>query len=176
MQNCLDKLNLMYCLIYLDDMIAFSKTQEEHVWCLCVVFKCFQEHNLKLKMSKCEFFHNEINYLAHRVSKEGKVIIGDLTRDLSMWHKPLHEHLSEEGAGKKNEWVTLTSDAQIAFEMLRKACLEAPVLAFANFDKPFLLETDTSKLGLGEVLLQKQPDVWYHPVAYDKPVSDQPWA
>ena len=50
--------------------------------------------------------------------------------------------------------------------MLKKACLEAPVLAFVNFDKLFLLETDASKLGLGMVLLQKQPDGWYHPVAY----------
>ena len=39
---------------------------------------------------------------------------------------------------------------RFAFEMLRKACLEAPVLAFANFNKPFLLETDASKLGLGQ--------------------------
>ena len=55
---------------------------------------------------------------------------------------------------------------QVAFEMLKKACHEDPVLAFANFNKPFLLETDASKLGLGVVLLQKQPDVQYHPVAY----------
>ena len=45
-------------------------------------------------------------------------------------------------------------------------CLEAPVLAFANFNKAFLLETDTSKLGLGAVLLQKQTDGQYHLVAY----------
>ena len=50
--------------------------------------------------------------------------------------------------------------------MLREACLEAPVLAFADFDKPFLLETNASKLGYGAVLLQKQPDGQYHPVAY----------
>ena len=71
MQNCLGKLNLIYCLIYLDGMTVFSKTEEEHLQCLHVVFDCFQEHNLKLKLSKCEFFHNEINYLAHHVSKEG---------------------------------------------------------------------------------------------------------
>ena len=52
----------------------------------------------------------------------------------------------------------LTSDAQAAFETLKKACLEATVLAFADFDKPFLLESDIRKLGLGVVLLQKQPD------------------
>ena len=60
----------------------------------------------------------------------------------------------------------LTSNAQAAFEMLKKACLEDLVLAFAYFDKPFLLETDTSKLGLGAVLSQKQPNGKYHPVAY----------
>ena len=60
----------------------------------------------------------------------------------------------------------LTSDMQAAFEMLKKACLEVPVLAFADFNKPFLLETNMSKLGLGVVLSQKQADGWYHPVAY----------
>ena len=60
----------------------------------------------------------------------------------------------------------LTSDMQAAFKTLTKAYLEAPVLAFADFDKPFLLETDMSKLGLGVVLSQKQPDGQYHPVTY----------
>ena len=46
----------------------------------------------------------------------------------------------------------LTVEAKDAFEMLKKVCLEAPVLAFANFSKPFLLETDASKLRLGAVL------------------------
>ena len=63
--------------------------------------------------------------------------------------QPLHEHLSREAAGKKNEGVTLTSNVQAAFEMLRKACLKTPMLAFADFDEPFLLENNASKLGLG---------------------------
>ena len=42
----------------------------------------------------------------------------------------------------------------------------APVLAFADYTKPFLLETDVSKNGLGAVLSQKQMDRWYHPVSY----------
>ena len=69
-QNCLGGLNLKYCLIYLDDMIVLSKTEEEHLQHLHVVFKCFPEHMLKLKPSKCEFFHNEIKYLVYHVSKE----------------------------------------------------------------------------------------------------------
>ena len=47
---------------------------------------------------------------------------------------------------------------QAAFQMVKKACLEAPVLAFADFNKPFLLEINASKLGLGVVLSQKQPE------------------
>ena len=72
--------------------------------------------------------------------------------------QPLHEHLSREGVSKKSKQVTLTIGTQVAFESLKKACLEAPVFAFADFDKPLLLETDASKLGLGAVISQKQAD------------------
>ena len=53
-----------------------------------------------------------------------------------------------------------------AFEALKKACMTAPTLVFADYTKPFLLETDASKDGLGVVLFQKQADGWYHPIAY----------
>ena len=71
MQNCLGELNLTYCIIYLDNMIVFLKTEEEHMQHLCVVFDHFWEHNLKLKPTKCKFFCDEINYLAHLISREG---------------------------------------------------------------------------------------------------------
>ena len=71
MLNCLGELNLTYCLIYLDDVIIFSKTEEEHLEWMHVVFDRFREHGLKLKPSKCEVFKTEINYLAHHVSKRG---------------------------------------------------------------------------------------------------------
>ena len=71
MWNCLGELSLRYCLIYLDDVIVFLKMEEKHVQYLCVVFDYFWDHNLKLKPTKCKFFQNEINYLAHHVSKEG---------------------------------------------------------------------------------------------------------
>ena len=50
--------------------------------------------------------------------------------------------------------------------MLKQACMNTPVIAFANYTKEFLLETDTSKEHLGAVLSQKQEDGWFHPVAY----------
>ena len=71
MQNCLGELNLTYCLIYLDDVIVFSHTEEEHLERMRVIFDRLREHDLKLKPSKCEVFKTEINYLAHHVSKKG---------------------------------------------------------------------------------------------------------
>ena len=71
MQNCLSKLNLVYCLIYLDDIVMFLQMAEEYLHQLWVVFDQFREHNLRLKLSKCNFFNEEINYLAHWFSKEG---------------------------------------------------------------------------------------------------------
>ena len=71
MQNCLGKLNLMYALIYLDDVIVYSKTEEEHLVRLRTVLKRFMEHSLKLKPSKCNFFRTEISYLGHKVSAAG---------------------------------------------------------------------------------------------------------
>ena len=68
MQNTLGELNLTYCVIYLDDVIIFGRTEEEHLEHLCIVFERFQEFNLKLKPSKCSFFQLEIVYLAHHVS------------------------------------------------------------------------------------------------------------
>ena len=71
MQNCLGELNLSYALIYLDDVIVYSWTEEEHLTRLRAVFERFLESGLKLKPFKCHFFHTEINYLGHKVSVEG---------------------------------------------------------------------------------------------------------
>ena len=78
----------------------------------------------------------------------------------------LNEHLAREGASRKTEWVSLSEDALEAFQVLKQACMKSPVLAFANYTKDFLLETDASKEGLGAVLSQKQADGQFHPVAY----------
>ena len=71
MQNTLGRLNLTCCVIYLDDIIVFGRTEEEHLEHLHVVFERFQDFNLKLKPSKCSFFQSEIMYLAHHVSQRG---------------------------------------------------------------------------------------------------------
>ena len=76
------------------------------------------------------------------------------------------EHLPGEGASRKSEWVSLLEDALGAFQALKQACMSTTILAFANYTKEFLLETDASKEGLGVVLSQKQEDGQYHPVTY----------
>ena len=71
MHNCMGELNLIYCLIYLDNLIVFLQMAEEQLHQLHVIFDLLLQYNLKLKPSKCSIFKEEINYLAHQVSKWG---------------------------------------------------------------------------------------------------------
>ena len=68
MERCMGDMNLRDCLIYLDDVIIFSSTFEEHLDRLEAVFTCLQQHSLKLKASKCEFMKSKVTYLGHVVS------------------------------------------------------------------------------------------------------------
>ena len=187
MQNCLGELNLTYCLIYLDDVIVFSKMPEEHLRRMHVVFNRLHEHSIKLKPSKCEVFKSEINYLAHHVSQKGVLpskknlesiaqcpppdtytkvksfmgLVGHYRCFIKGFAKiaaPLYDLTSGNNKDKKSEHVNLSPEAREAFNHLKAACLQAPILAFPDFNKPFLLETDASGRGLGVVLSQKQAD------------------
>ena len=184
MQNCLGELNLTYCLIYLDIVIVFSETPEEHLQRMCVVFDHLRELGLKLKQSKCDVFKSEINYLAHHVSQKGvrplkknlesiaqclppntytKVksfvgLVGHYQCFIKGFAKiaaPLYDLTSGDNKDKKSEHVDLSLEAWEAFDCLKAACLQAPILAFPDFNKPFLLETDAYGRGLGAVLSQK---------------------
>ena len=137
----------------------------------------------------------QINYLAHHVSKEGvlpskknleaiaecppldtytkvKSFVGlvghyrQLIKGFANIAAPLYNLTSGENKDKKSEHLDLPPEAREAFDCLKAACLQAPILAFPNFGKPFLLETDASGKGLGTVLSQKQSDGRYHPIAY----------
>ena len=195
MQNCLGKLNLTYTLIYLDNVIVYSRTEEEHLTRLRAVFERFRESGLKLKPSKCNFFRTEINYLGHTVSAKGmepsvdsiKAIMemalprtytgicqflgatGYFCRFIKGYAniaKPLNDLLSGANSKLKSCFVRLPLAAVVAFQELKLKCMTVPVLAFADFHKPFLLETDASGDSLGTVLSQKQEDGCYHPVTY----------
>ena len=70
-ESCLREMHLNWCIIYLDDMIIFSKTPEEHIERLQVVLQKLRAAGLKLKPSKCKFFRDHISYLGHIVSRQG---------------------------------------------------------------------------------------------------------
>ena len=187
MQNCLGELNLTYCLIYLDDVIVFSNMPDEHLPRMHVVFDHLCEHGLKLKPSKCEVFKLEINYLAHHVSQKGVLpskknleliaqcpppdtytkvksfvgLVGHYMHFIKGFAKiaaPLYDLTSGDNKDKKSEHVDLSPEACEAFNRLKAACLQAPILSFPDFNKLFLLKTDASGRGLGAVLFQKQAD------------------
>ena len=177
MQNCLGELNLTYCLIYLDDVIDFSETPEEHLQRMRVVFDCLREPGLKLKQSKCDVFKSKINYLAHHVSQKGvlpskknmesiaqclppdtytkvKSLVGLVghyrcfIKGFAKIAAPLYDLTSGDYKDKKSEHVDLSPEALEAFDCLKAACLQAPILAFPDFNRPFLLEMDASGKGL----------------------------
>ena len=80
--------------------------------------------------------------------------------------KPLNDLLQGDNSKLKSHSLGLPLDALAAFQELKMKCLMVPVLAFMDFKKPFLLETNALIEGLGVVLSQNQDDSRYHPVAY----------
>ena len=193
MQNCLGELNLTYALVYLDDVIVYSNMEEDHLRRLQAVFEQFHEHGLKLKPSKCSFLCKQITFLGHEVSTDG-MRPGDLNLKgiaemappanyTEVWRflgmtgffrrfiknythiaKPLHNMLEGEASKLKSKAVTLPPDALEAFEKLKMCCMTTPVLAFADFEKEFQLESSSERLGA--VLSQKQEDGKWHPIAF----------
>ena len=189
MHDCLGDLNMNWCIVYLDDIIIFSDTKEEHLKRLEAVFQKLSAAGLKLKPSKCFFFREEIEYLGHVVSGKGvatnpkKVeavtkwptpktvcdvrsflgFIGYYRRfikDFSKIAKPIREVITglenqSKRTAKKTviEWVEA---ADSAFEHLKKLCTSTPILAYPDYQLPFVLHTHSSSEGLGAVLYQKQ--------------------
>ena len=88
MEICMGELNLRDCLIYLDDIIIFSSTFEEHLKRLQAAFKNLERHNLKLKPSKCEFFKECVTYLGHVVSADGIQTDPSKTEAVKNWPVP----------------------------------------------------------------------------------------
>ena len=195
MESCLGELHLNWCIIYLDDVIIFAKDPKEHLTRLEGVFKKLRAAGLKLKPSKCEFFKDQIAYLGHIVSKNGIATDPKKIRDVKDWpvpatvtdvrsflgftnyyrkfilryaqiSKPLHELTAGENAGKKNRPVNWTKEHQEAFDKLKCLSLEAPILAYANYRKPFRVYTDASERGLGAVLSQEQENGKEAAIAY----------
>ena len=88
MHDCLGELNMNWCIVYLDDIIIFSDTKEEHLKRLEAVFQKLCAAGLKLKPSKCFFFKEEIEYLEHVVSGKGISTNPKKIEAVSKWPTP----------------------------------------------------------------------------------------
>ena len=187
MESCLGELHLEWCIIYLDDIIIFLKNPDDHITHLEGGFEKLAKAGLKLKPSKCEFFKSSLKYLGHIVSKDGTATDPHKIEAICNWPtprtvtdvrsftgftnyyrkfikgyakiaRPLHELTSGENGKRKNHRVEWTNHCKESFDTLKAICSECPVLAYADYTKPFVLHTDASTMGLGVVLYQKQED------------------
>lgn len=187
MDNVLRGLQGIHCLVYLDDVIIFSKSLTEHVEKLKAVFERFHQTNLKIQLDKSHFLRKEVLYLGHTITSEGlkpnndkidavlkypipqttsdiKSFLGligyyrKFIRDFAKITRPLTACL------KKGKKIVLNEEYINSFETCKKLLTNAPLLQFPDFDKPFVLTTDASNFAIGAVLSQG-------PIGSDKPVA-----
>ena len=165
------------CVIYIDDLLIFSRTFEEHLVNMRLCLERCREYNLKLRPTKCEFFRHKIDFLGHKVSGDGmemstkkvdaitQLPIPQTAEKLHSWiclaqyYKEHIKNFSDEvrllrvlAAADKYEW---TEKHTMAFERLKKLILENTMLAHPIPGKKFYLECDASNWGLGFILSQE---------------------
>lgn len=174
--------------VYLDDILVFSDTLQNHLEHLRRVIERIREVGLKLKPTKCHFARAELEYLGHLITRDGNKTnprlvsavkefpcptnLNEVRRFLGMASfyrrfipnfarlaSPLHQLTCK---GAPFDW----SQKHIAFEMLKQKLVTSPVLAYPRYDRDFTLETDASVLGLGAVLSHVQDDGCLHPISY----------
>ena len=175
--------------VYLDDILVFSRTLEDHLMHLHTVIHRLKEVGLKLKPTKCRFVQHELEYLGHIVSREGlktnpRLVtavqdfplprtVRDIKRFIGLASyyrrfilnfarlaRPLHL------LTRKGVIFVWSCRCNEAFSALKERLTTAPVLAYPDFTRDFVLETDASIQGLGAVLGQHQNDQKVHPVAF----------
>lgn len=187
-------------LLYLDDIIIFSSSVEQHLLRLEMVLGRLQGQGLKVKAEKCAFFQEQVSYLGHIISSQGVSTDPKKIEAVAGWQRPRHiselrsflgfasyyrrfvdgfakmakplHQLVADLAGTKTKrgsgqalGSAWTPECEESFNALKSRLVSTPVLAYADFSRPFILETDASYSGLGAVLSQ-ETDGCVRPVAY----------
>ena len=165
------------CLCYFDDVIIPSSSINQQCERLILVLERFRQHNLRVKASKCTFGASRVKYLGHVVSGEGIHTDPDKINAVASLQDPKNVEQVRSFLGlagyyrkfipnfatisaplvnltKKNTKFLWRDDHHEAFVKLKNLLCEAPILAYPQFDKKFILQTDASDLGLGAVLTQ----------------------
>jgi Reverse transcriptase (RNA-dependent DNA polymerase). len=178
MDNILRGIQNERCLVYLDDIIIFSTSLQEHIDRLREVFDRLRAANFKVQLDKSEFLRTEVAYLGHIVTPDGikpnpdkiraiqnfpipsnskqlKGFLGLLgyyrkfIKDFAKVTKPLTKCL------KKDATInTKDPDYISCFELCKNLLINEPILQYPNFAEPFILTTDASNYALGAVLSQ----------------------
>ncbi|XP_055714233.1 uncharacterized protein LOC129808478 [Phlebotomus papatasi] len=150
------------CLVYLDDIIVPSRTFEEGIHRLDLVLEKLWAANLKASHRKCKFFQRSVEYLGHVVSGEGIQAAPSKLEAVENWPvprnkthfadiaRPLHR-LTEKSV--RFQW---SSECQACFEMLKRCLTSSPILSYPHDEGEYVLDCDTSAVGVGAVLQQVQ--------------------
>ena len=175
--------------VYIDDILIFSRTSEDHLQHLHSVLKRLKEAGLKLKLQKCHFIRQEVEYLGHVITPNSLKTNSRLVEAVQKFPIPTSVQQVRQFLGlssfyrrfipnfakidqplhsltRKGVEFVWDGSCQTAFTALKQRLTEASVLAYPPLGHPFSLETDASILGLGAILSQEQEDGKSHPVAY----------
>ena len=177
MDRVLSSLHWETCLFYLDNIIVFSSTWEEHLARLRQVFERLRHANLKLGAVKCTFAAKEVSYLGHQVTEE--VLLPDSSLLAAIREIPPHKTATEvcsflglagyywryvknfatiagplHALTRKDAVFHWSAECQTAFDHLKTLLTTSPITAFPDFSQAFQLYTDASTAGLGAILAQ----------------------
>ena len=178
-----------FVVIYLDDIMVFSKTITKHVQHLRLVLEKFRQHRLYLKPSKCLMAQPKVDFLGHIVSRDGLSLDPAKIQALADWPVPTNPHEVRQFLGLcgwfrrfiagfsgiaapmhaltgKDAPFVWGPAQQLAFEALKAAIVSAPVLQLFDPHAPTTIHTDASDIALGGVLLQADASGKQHPVAF----------
>ncbi|XP_027913892.1 uncharacterized protein LOC114173604 [Vigna unguiculata] len=173
-----------FVVVFIDDILIYLKTREEHVDHLRVVLTILRDHQLYGKLSKCEFWLDEVQFLGHVISAKGIVVDPAKIETVLKWERPKtvtevrsflglagYYRRFVEGFSKKVNLLTQltrkdqpfswTEKCEECFENMKRCLTTAPVLVIPDPEKMFEVYCDASYQGLGCVLMQDK-----RPVAY----------
>jgi hypothetical protein len=175
-------LTWLSCLVYLDDIVVFSSTFEQHLERLDAVFQRLKQAKMKLNASKCKLFRLKVHFLDHVISHQGVEPDPAKTEVVRTWRTP--QNLTELRAfvglanyyrrhiksfaeiahplhelTKKGALFRWTERQQHAFEKLKVALTSAPILAMPQDEGRYVVDTDASNDTIGAVIQQEQSGV-----------------